>query len=101
MVALVFLACFNSGALLVEFGTAKAAQMQRQMADLQALAAVRSNPCLNPTGAVDPLVMPDETNATLYYRAIDRYGDPSTGLPVLDRAAFDQARDNLLTAGCT
>ena len=101
MVALLFLACFNSGAVLVEFGTAKAAQMQRQIADLQALAAVRSNPCLNPTGAVDPLVMPDETNATLYYRAIDRYGDPSAGLPVLDRAAFDQARDNLLTAGCT
>ena len=100
MVALVFLACFNSGALLVEFGTAKAAQMQRQMADLQALAAVRSNPCLNPTGAVDQLVMPDETNPALYYRAIVRYGDPPAGMPVTDRADFDQAMANLLTAGC-
>ncbi len=100
MVALLFLACFNSGAVLLEFGTAKAAQMQRQMADLQALAAVRSNQCLNPSGAVDPLVMPDEINPALYYRAIDLYGDPSAGLSVTDRASFDQAMANLLTAGC-
>ena len=95
-----FLACFNSGAVLVEFGTAKAAQMQRQVADLQALAAERSDPCLNPSGAVDPLVMPDETSPALYYRAIDRYGDPSAGLPVVDRADFDQARANLRKADC-
>ena len=100
LVALLFLACFNSGALLVEFGTAKAAQMQRQMADLQALAAAKTDPCLNPGGAVDPLVMPDETNPAIYYRAIDRYGDPSAGLPVVDRANFDQARANLRTPGC-
>ncbi len=100
MVALLFLACFNSGALLVEFGTAKAAQMQRQMADLQALGSVRGNPCLNPSGAVDPLVMPDETNPALYYRAIDRYGDPSAGLPIVDGADFNQALANLLPAGC-
>jgi hypothetical protein len=100
IVALVFLACFNSAALLFEFGTAKAAQMQRQMADLQALAAVRHDQCLSPNGAVDPLVMPDETNPALYYRAIDRYGDPTEGLPVVDRADFDQARANLLNPGC-
>ena len=99
--ALVFLACFNSGALLVEFGAAKAAQMQRQMADLQALASVRGNQCLSSAGAVDPLVMPEETSPALYYRAIDRYGDPSAGLPVSDRADFDKARGNLLKPGCS
>ena len=101
LVALLFLACFNSGALLVEFGIAKAVQMERQMADLQALAAVRNNPCLNPNGAVDPLVMPAETSPALYYRALDRYGDPSASLAVVDGAAFDQARANLLKPGCT
>jgi hypothetical protein len=100
LVALVFLACFNSAALLFEFGTAKAAQMQRQMADLQALAAMRSDPCLNSSGAVDPLVMPDETTPAIYYRAIDRYGDPSAGLPITDRADYDQAKANLRTPGC-
>ena len=100
MVALLFLACFNSGALLVEFGTAKAVQMQRQMADLQALAAARGNACLNPSGAVDPLVMPDEASPARYYRAVDRYGDPSAGRPVVDRADFDQATANLQTPGC-
>ena len=100
MVALLFLACFNSGAVLVEFGTAKAVQMQRQVADLQALAAARGNPCLNPSGAVDPLVMPAETSPALYYRAIDRYGDPSAGLPIVDRTAFDQAEANLQSPGC-
>ena len=100
LVALLFLACFNSGAVLVEFGAAKAAQMQRQTADLQALHAVRDNPCLNASGAVDPLVMPDETNPAHYYRATDRYGDPAAGLPVTDRADFDRARANLLKPGC-
>jgi hypothetical protein len=100
MVALLFLACFNSGALLVEYGTAKAAQMQRQVADLQALAAVRDNSCLYPSGAVDPLVMPVETNPALYYRAIDRYGDPTAGVPIVDRADLNQALANLLSPGC-
>jgi len=100
IVALLFLACFNSGALLVEFGSAKAVQMQRQMADLQALAAARGNQCLNPSGAADPLVMPDEASPSRYYRAVDRYGDPSAGRPVVDRADFDQATANLQTPGC-
>jgi hypothetical protein len=100
LVALVFLACFNSAAVLFEFGIAKAAQMQRQMADLQALAVMRGDPCLNPNGAVDPLVMPDEIRPVLYYRAVDRFGDPSAGVPVTDRAAYEQAKANLRTPGC-
>lgn len=100
LAACLFLACFNSGVLLFEFAAAKTIQMQRQVADLQALAAVRGDPCLDPNGAADPLVMPVETSPALYYRAVDRYGDPSAGLPVVDRADFDQARANLQTPGC-
>ena len=101
LVACLFLACFNSGVLLFEFTAAKAIQMQRQVADLQALAAVRSDPCLDPNGAVDPLVMPVETIPALYYRAVDRYGDPAASLPVVDKTDFDQARANLLKPGCS
>jgi hypothetical protein len=100
LVACLFLACFNSGVLLFEFTEAKAVQMQRQVADLQALAAVRSDPCLDPNGAADPLVMPVEISPAVYYRAVDRYGDPAASLPVVDRADFDQARANLLKPGC-
>jgi hypothetical protein len=74
--------------------------MQRQTADLQGLAAMRGDRCLNPNGAVDLLVMPTETNPALYYRAIDRFGDPSAGLPIVDRIDFDQARANLQSPGC-
>lgn len=100
LVACLFLACFNSGVLLVTFAAAKSVQMERQIADLQALAAERGDPCLNPNGAVDLLVMPQETSPALYYRAVDRYGDPSASLPVVDQSDFDRARANLLTAGC-
>jgi hypothetical protein len=100
LVACLFLACFNSGVLLFEFAAAKTVQMQRQVADLQALAAERSDPCLDPNGAVDPLVMPVETNPAAYYRAIDRFGDPSAGLPVVRGPAFEQARLNLQIPGC-
>jgi hypothetical protein len=100
VVACLFLACFSSGVLLFTFVIAKTVQMERQVADLQALAAERGDPCLDPNGAVDPFVMPVETSPALYYRAVDRYGDPSSGLPVVDRPDFDQARANLLTAGC-
>src|SRR5436309_1909945 len=88
------------GSLLFEFAAAKTVQMQRQMADLQALAAERGDRCLDPNGAADLLVMPVETNPALYYRAIDRYGDPSASLPVADQADFDRARANLQTPGC-
>lgn len=100
VVACLFLASFSSGVLLFTFVVAKTVQMERQVADLQALAAERGDPCLDPNGAVDPFVMPVETSPALYYRAVDRYGDPSSGLPVVDRPDFDQARANLLTAGC-
>jgi hypothetical protein len=100
LIALLFLATFSSGVLLLEFVVAKEVQMERQVADLQALAAERTDPCLNPNGAVDPFVMPVETSPAQYYRAIDKYGDPSHGLPVVDRAAFDQAQANLRTPGC-
>ena len=101
LAACLFLACFSSGVLLFTFAVAKTVQMERQIADLQALAAERGDPCLNPNASVDPLVMPVETSPALYYRAIDRYGDPSAGLPVVDRPSFDQGRANLLTPGCT
>jgi hypothetical protein len=100
LVACLFLACFNSGVLLFEFAAAKTIQMQRQVADFEALAAERGDPCLDPNGAVDPLVMPVETSPALYYRAIDKFGDPSAGLPVVDRADFDQARANLQAPSC-
>jgi cell division protein FtsB len=101
LAALLFLACFNSGAVLVEFGAAKAAQMHRQVADLQALAAERGGRCLNPNAVVDRLVMPQVTSPAAYYRAVDRYGDPTASQPVLDQADFDMARANLQIPACT
>jgi hypothetical protein len=100
IVACVFLACFSSGTLLFTFAVAKEVQMERQQADLQALAAERDDRCLNPTGAVDPLVMPSVTEPALYYRAVDRYGDPATGMQVVDKSSFEQARANLQIPGC-
>jgi hypothetical protein len=100
LVACLFLACFNSGVLLFAYAAAKTAQMERQVADLQALAAVRGDRCLDPNGAADLLVMPVETNPAHYYRAVDRYGDPAASMPVVDRPDFDKARANLLTPGC-
>ncbi|HUY73057.1 MAG TPA: hypothetical protein VMW11_00940 [Candidatus Dormibacteraeota bacterium] len=100
ILACLFLMCFNSGVLLFSFATAKVVVMQRQVADLQALAVERNDPCLKPGGAVDPLVMPVETSPALYYRAIDRYGDPSAGIPVTDQVDFARARLNLVSSGC-
>jgi hypothetical protein len=101
LAALVFLACFNSSVLLVAYAAGKAAVMQREIADLQALAVERSDNCLNPSGAADPLVMPYVTSPALYYRAVDRFGDPTNGMPITDRADFDRARSNLTRSGCT
>jgi hypothetical protein len=100
VIACLFLACFNSSVVLFTYATAKTAQMQRQVADLQALAAERGDPCLNPNGAVDLLVMPQVNAPALYYRAIDRYGDPVASEAVVDLADFDQARTNLQRAPC-
>lgn len=101
LVGCLFLACLNNSVLLYKSAAARTIVMQRQVADLQALAAVRGDRCLDPNGAVDPLVMPPETSPALYYRAIDRYGDPSAGQPVVDQPDFDRGRANLLMPGCT
>jgi hypothetical protein len=101
LAALVFLACFNSSVLLVAYAAGKSAVMQREIADLQALAVERSDKCFNASGAVDPLVMPYVTRPALYYRAVDRFGDPTNGLPISDRADFERARSNLTKSGCT
>lgn len=98
--ACLFLACFSSAVLLFSFAAAKGVQMQREVADLQALAAERSDPCLNPDASVDALVMPQVGAPAVYYHATDRYGDPVAGLPVTDRGDFDHARRNLEMPGC-
>ncbi|HEX9476029.1 MAG TPA: hypothetical protein VGA41_05185, partial [Candidatus Dormibacteraeota bacterium] len=100
LVACVFLACFNSGVLLYAYSAAKTEQMQREAADLQALAAERGNPCLEPNAAVDRLVMPQVTSPPAYYRAVDRYGDPAAGSRPAHGADFDRAKANLLSPGC-
>jgi hypothetical protein len=98
--AMVFLACFNSGALLFEFATAKSLQMQREGADLQALAAARRNGCASSTAGVDPLVMPQVRSLELYYRAVDHYGDPAPPLPVTDLQDYHRAIANLEQPPC-
>jgi hypothetical protein len=100
LVACVFLACFSSSVLLFTYSVAKTAQMQREAADLQALAAERGDPCLNPNAIVDPLVMPQVTSPPAYYRAVDRYGDPAAGTPAVGGSDFERARANLLKPGC-
>jgi hypothetical protein len=99
LVAVAFLACFNSAVVLVEFGSAKTLQMQRAVADLQALAAERHDPCLNPAGKADLLVMPDVTPPA-YYRAVDRYGDPVAGKAIRDPNDFEVAAANLRKPSC-
>jgi hypothetical protein len=100
LIACLFLACFSSSALLYTWAVAKGEQMAREAADLHALASVRGNPCLNPRGAVDLLVMPQVTSPPEYYRAVDRYGDPAASTPLVRDADFENARANLLTPGC-
>ncbi|HXN89886.1 MAG TPA: hypothetical protein VN906_00210 [Candidatus Sulfotelmatobacter sp.] len=98
LVALVFLACFNSAALLFSFVAARTVLMAWEHADYAALSAERGDPCLNSAGGVDPLVMPFVTPAQ-YYRAVDYFGDPAT-LPVTDQAAFAAALARIRKAGC-
>jgi hypothetical protein len=98
LVALVFLACFNSAALLFSFVAARTVLMAWEHADYAALTAERGDPCLNSAAGVDPLVMPFVT-AAQYYRAVDHFGDPAT-LPVADRAAFEAALVRIRKAGC-
>ena len=100
LVACVFLAAFNSGVVLFAYSAAKTVQMHREAADLKALAALRSDPCLDHNGVVDPLVMPQVTRPADYYRAVDRYGDPAAGASFVHGADYERARANLLTASC-
>lgn len=103
LVACLFLACFNNAALLGAFAAAKTQQMQREDADIYALQLVRNNPCLDPNGAVDPLVMLQVNRPDAYYRAIDTFGSPPQPLrfevanPSPDLA---RALSNLLRKGC-
>jgi len=99
LAAVLFLACFNSAVLLFAYASAKAQQMEREVADLQALAAERGDPCLDPAAYADRLVMPQLTPPA-YYRAVERFGDPVSGLPVRDKADFEAARARLRKAGC-
>jgi len=101
LAACLFLACFSSSVLLFSFAAAKGAQMQRAVADLQALASERSDPCLDAGASVDAFVMPQVSDPATYYRATARYGDPVAGIPLTDRADFDRARRNLARPGCS
>ncbi|GAC1508060.1 MAG: hypothetical protein NVS1B3_09000 [Candidatus Dormibacteraceae bacterium] len=94
------LVCVNSSALLVTAAAARVGVMQRVVADMQALSLERAGQCLDPSGRVDPRRMPPVTSPAVYYRAIDRYGDPTAGRPITDRTDFDSARRNLLRSGC-
>jgi hypothetical protein len=100
LVAVAFLAIFNSAVLLVAFATARTVVMERQVAGFYALAAERNDPCLDPHGAVDLLVMPVEREPAPYYRAIDHYGDPAAGRPLKDRADYELGIQRLKKAGC-
>jgi hypothetical protein len=100
LAACLFLACFSSATLLFTWFEAKSVLMDREVADLNALAAERHDPCLNPNGAADRLVMPQVTDPALYYRVVDRYGDPAAGRATTDRTAFDAAVRNLRKPGC-
>ena len=100
LIACVFLASFNSGVLLFAYSAAKTVQMQRETADLQALAAARASSCVDPHGAVDQLVMPQVDSPPDYYRAVDRYGDPAAGTAQMRDADYHRALANLLKPGC-
>jgi hypothetical protein len=45
-------------------------------------------------------VMPPVNRPAVYYRAIDRYGDPVAGLPITDRGDFEIAKNNLRLTHC-
>ncbi len=98
LIALVFLACFNSGALLFSYGAARTVLMAKEQSDYSALAFEKGDPCLDPKSGPDPVVMPFVT-AAMYYRAVDWYGDPAT-LPVTDRASYAAALARLRKPDC-
>jgi hypothetical protein len=99
LIGCLFLACFSSSVLLYTWALAKTAQMEREAADLQALAVERTDSCLSPNGVVDPLVLPQITSPATYYRAVDRYGAPA-GARAGQGSDFERARANLIKPGC-
>jgi hypothetical protein len=107
LVACLFLACFNNAVLLAAYAAAKTVQMQREDADIYALQLARNLPCLDPNGAVDPLVMPQVSRPELYYRAIDRFGSPPQPVkfvlpsPAAGPNDLTRALANLAPNGCT
>src|SRR5438093_4713302 len=48
----------------------------------------------------DALVMPQVNSPALYYRAVDKYGDPAPKGPVTDRTDYDRARQSLVFTSC-
>jgi hypothetical protein len=100
LTACLFLACFSSAVLLYSFAIARPFVMERQVADYYALDAMRSDPCLDPNGAVDPFVMPSVIQPGPYYRAIDLFGDPKAGHPLRDLSSYHSAVANLRRSGC-
>lgn len=100
LAACVFLAWFSSGVLLFTYASARNVVMERQVADYYALAAERGDPCLSPTGAVDLLVMPAETQPASYYRAVDRFGDPIHGTPLRDHTSYEAGTSHLKKPAC-
>ena len=44
--------------------------------------------------------MPQVNSPALYYRAVDRYGDPAPSRAVTNPGDFARARANLLRSGC-
>src|SRR5258708_19366647 len=86
LAACLFLACFSSAALLFSFAAAKGAQMEREVADLQALASERSDPCLGSGGTADALVMPQAADPAPYYPPPDPSPAPLPRLPLSHRA---------------
>jgi hypothetical protein len=75
------------------------ALMQRAAADFQALDSERNDPCLNPVAETDLVVMPRVT-PPLYYRAVDRYGDPAAGRSITARADYEAAVGALRRPNC-
>lgn len=100
LIACVFLAVFNSTVLLFAFATARTVVMERQVADYYALEAERTDPCLDPDGAVDQLVMPSQVHPADYYRAIALFGDPREGRPLRDHASYESGLANLRKTNC-
>ena len=99
LAACAFLAVFNNAVVLYEFGLAKTFQMERAVADLQALRTMRNDPCLDPNAQVDARVMPDVRPAP-YYVAVDHYGDPAPPKQGAAGDDYEAALASIRKPGC-